>query len=825
MSLISRHLRATILMALCFSAYAISAQQAGNDLYVQVDPNPVVVGKASEFHLVSTTASAEILEFPDIPGIKWSKRPPMTSYSSNMITKESLFKTIYSFNVTKEGEYVIPSLKIKMGHLEKKTVPYKFQAFKEKLVDRSGKEYALDDLLYMTALLMTNRDYVYVGEEVPLQIRLYSVKPLRLTWIPEKMDMEVENIVRKDYKGIIPKYPYFSSITTKTVKDKGQEFKEVILKGAIRPISKGTLQGTITMPARVILTRYPEIRSVNTELSSKTVIPLPPMEKDTNFLGLVGEWEVNCSLSDEKLKAGEPVTLTIKIKGKGTLETLTPPELTLEGFSIFPPEVKKGQPTSASTEEGEIKYAIIPKKSGETQINIAFSTFSPEQEKYIKTTFSRSFDIEKSDDPSGGFVSDPDKQNGSLSPVNDLSGSNKPRNEILYLKTESNGAVSIPLRDNKLFLIILFFLTGPAVLIVSELVSYRKKRLSDDPLLRRKSNAKRRKRKVLNKLKSAEGKDELHEIIQNDLTPLVNDLYGFPPGTSTDELAEKVTDPKLSACLKSGSSSSYMPGNTAEFNAESLKANLLKAMKKLPVILFLFFSISLYGESTGKTANDARTLYDNQEFKEAEKVYKGLLDPKKPDPTILYNLGNCAYKIGNLPKALVYFERARRLSPSDSDIMENLNFIRRKLSLPEIGKSNNPIDSIQNFRDFFRPDAWALMIAITWSLCWLSLVARRFLSIRKWTSSLVISMLLFTLSLIAYFSQQSTTYNPENAIVVKRGTDVYVLPSEKSEEAGLKLRAGYEVTVEEERHNWLRVRDENSEGWVKSDALERLWPY
>ena len=816
-------------IVLFFSARFAFAQE-GDDVYPKVVPNPVIVGKDSELRLISIAGHAEILDFPTITGIKWAKTPPMTSLSSNMVTREKVFKTIYSFTVSKEGEYVIPGIKVKIGHLTKKTNPFKFKAYKQKMVDSQGNEYAIDDLLYISALLMTQRDYVYVGEEIPLQIRLYSVNGLQLSWLADRMEIDVENIVMKDYSNINPKLPYFSSSDKKQVKVKDQVFNAFILKSALRSISTGTLEGPITVPARMRLpTRhilsdpYQNIK-LSADIGPKKVKPLPPIKNNAQFLGLVGEWDVKFQLSSQTLKAGEPVTLKVMLKGQGTLDTLTPPEIKLEGFRIFPPEVKKEPRTSPRFEEGEIRYAIIPKITGESKVNVSFSTFSPMKEKYVVKSFSGNFEIEQSDDPSAGLVHDSEPDDGSLSTGAPGTGNRKSLNGILYLKTEKMGKVRIPLQDNKFGWIIILFLIGPAFLIASELISYQRQKLSKDPLLRRKNSAKRKKRSVMNKLKSADGKDELYEIIQNDLTPLINDLYGFPPGTSTDELAEKVADPKLSACLKSGSSSSYMPGNTAEFNAESLKTNLIKAMKKLPIILLLFFGASLLTAEDITVKNDSRTLYDNQDFKGAAKLYLQELDEKKPDPAILYNIGNCEFKKGNLPKALVYYERAKRLAPSDSDILENLNLVRRKLTLPEIGKSQDPIDSIENFRDSFRPDGWLLAIALTWSLCWFSLVARRFVSTRKWVSGLVISALLLTISILAYTSQTSTTYNPENAIVVQRGTEVFMLPSGKSEKAGFKLRAGEDVTIEEERHNWLRVRDDHSEGWIKSNTVERLWP-
>ena len=827
---------------ICFML-SISCLYAGfDDVYVEISPKSVVVGENAEFLLLSAAGFPEIEKLPSVPGLTWKTSGPNHSTSTRIIKARriSTFSTIYKFSVSREGAIKIPAMKVKIGHAVKKVKPLQFKAYKRKVIDSAGKEIDLDTLLYSSALLMTNRDSIYVGEEVPLEIRMYSLNGLPLTCSWPQIDME--NIVMKDYSSINPQSPYFQPPKRKSVRQKKQIFNEDIFKAALRPISPGTLSGKVVIPCLIkiprdratsnrdffsggfLQSRYKNIEyKLQVDIGPKKVIPLPQLPQASYYTGLVGEWDMQYSLSAKQLKAGEPVTLKISLKGKGTLDTLSVPDIKIEGFRIYPPEITK-DPSTGRISKAEIKYAIIPKNSGESKINISFSTFSPLREKYILKKFSKEFQVAKSDNMPSGIVAG----GGDESSLNEEvihTSERKEQNGILYLKPVKSGSIKIPLRNNKLLWIVLMFLTGPIVFIVSEIFSYKKEKLSQDPLLKRKKNAKKKKSSVINRIEMAEDEDELHSIIQNDLTPLVNDLYGYPPGTTTDELAEKVENPKLSSCLKAGSSSSYMPGNNLEYSAETLKKHLLKALKKLSIVIFLLCCTSIYAQSRVLEKDDPRAAYDRRDTKTAEAIYKSQLDPKNPDPAWIYNLGNCAVQKGNLPQALVYYERARRLDPGDSDILENLNFVRRKLLQPESGKSNTPIDSLENFRDSFRPDSWVLIIAITWSMCWLSIAFRRILSLRKCGSLFVFSLICFILSILAYASQQKLTYNSSDAIVVKRGVPVYMLPSEKSGNAGFKLRAGEEITIEEERHNWLRIRQDHSEGWVQSDSVKRLWPY
>ena len=825
----------------------------GDDVYVKVSPETVIAGEPAELQLVSTTAFPALEKTPSIPHLRWSKEPPTKSrqtsiYNTRRIT---IFKTIYLFTVNSECLVTLPAMNVKLGHLMKKSESLKFNVVKRKLLDASGNKIPIDDILYSSAMLLTKNKEVYVGQEIPFEVRVYSLQGLQISYAWPQID--AENIVMKDFSSVNPASSYFKKSALRTVKLKGQLYAVRIFRGALRPISPGLLSGKIVVPCviKVQSSRRKQrtgdpfddlfnggmfnsgYRNIQYKLIAKfddrKVYSLPPLPTDSRFLGLVGDWDVSYSLNIKTLKAGEPVTLTVSIVGDGTLDTLTAPEIKIRDFLVYPPEVKKEPFFMNDRGKATIRYAIIPKRQGEISIDLAFSTFQPSSGIYVKRSFTRSFKVAESDKPSAFIVDDAGGNNASS--YSHEKAAAKTSVGILYLKKKASGALSLPLWRNNAVLIIFLFLLGPLVLVFSELLAYRRIKLSCDPLLKRKADGKRRKGKVLARLNAA-SENDLHEIIRNDLAPLVNDLCGFPPGTSIDELAEKVENPDIAESLRIGSSSSYMPGSGAPQASKELTRKLVKALKTLSVMLiaaapFLHLSAADVQKknSTGKILSDPLALYDNAAPEQARKFYEQRLDPVNPDSAWLYNMGNCDVKSGNLPMAIVCFERARRLNPSDSDILENLNYVRRKLLLPQIGVSLTPLDALINFRDSFRPDQWIVAIAAFWSLAWLILAFRRRLSNRKWGSFLGVSIIAASLCVAAYVSQKHSTYNSNKAIVIKNDVPVYLLPSTVSDKAEFVMRPGEEVTIEETRHDWLRVREQSAEGWVKSDVVERLWPY
>ena len=136
--------------------------------------------------------------------------------------------------------------------------------------------------------------------------------------------------------------------------------------------------------------RYPVERSTNS--LRLTIKPLPVSGKPEDFAGAVGKFTMNVLAKPTAVKAGDPITLTINISGKGNIQTIGEPALAPEGsdgFEIYPAEVNT---TITDREEG-IKGKKLFSKVIEPQHEnikatpaISFSYFDPVLEKYQTIT-------------------------------------------------------------------------------------------------------------------------------------------------------------------------------------------------------------------------------------------------------------------------------------------------------------------------------------------------------------------------------------------------------------------------------------------------------
>lgn len=120
------------------------------------------------------------------------------------------------------------------------------------------------------------------------------------------------------------------------------------------------------------------------------VTPLPVEGKLPGFTGAVGDFQMEPPrLSTNEVRAGEPVTLTVFLRGEGNLGRLTPPPApTDRAWQTFPPMNESGVP--AGFMRGGVasfSYPLIPLGDQvKSTPPIPFSYFDPKQKVYVDLT-------------------------------------------------------------------------------------------------------------------------------------------------------------------------------------------------------------------------------------------------------------------------------------------------------------------------------------------------------------------------------------------------------------------------------------------------------
>ncbi len=131
---------------------------------------------------------------------------------------------------------------------------------------------------------------------------------------------------------------------------------------------------------------------VDSDPFTLTVKPLPAEGKLPGFTGAVGEFQMEPPrLSTNEVRAGEPITLTVVLRGDGNVGRLTPPAPpSATEWQTFPPMNDSSAPPGFQRAAlASFAYPLIP-LSDQIKVTpaIPFSYFDPKQKAYVDLTIS-----------------------------------------------------------------------------------------------------------------------------------------------------------------------------------------------------------------------------------------------------------------------------------------------------------------------------------------------------------------------------------------------------------------------------------------------------
>ncbi len=251
-------------------------------------------------------------------------------------------------------------------------------------------------------------------------------------------------------------------------------------------------------------------------------------------------------------------------------------------------------------------------------------------------------------------------------------------------------------------------------------------------------------------------------------------------------------------------------------------------MKKLAIIILLFISLGLYAASPQlqQIISRANDLYARKQYDSALVLYKSVLQKGWQAPELYYNIGNVYFRKGNLPEAIVFYERAYRLDPANDKIKHNLLFARQFVQ--------DKFEAVPEFflRRWWRAVAlwcsantWAVIsivfFIISLALGYVFLFSRR-VSFRKLgfyfgLVFLLLSILTFSLSI----SNKSYFLDSHQAVIMHT-TSLRSAPSMESTELYI-LHEGVEVKILSFNDGWVEVKLPNGTiGWLKKADIEKI---
>ena len=112
-------------------------------------------------------------------------------------------------------------------------------------------------------------------------------------------------------------------------------------------------------------------------------------------------------------------------------------------------------------------------------------------------------------------------------------------------------------------------------------------------------------------------------------------------------------------------------------------------MKKIIILLALaLLSVSTFAAESSKM-KQANEAYKEGKYELADSLYTEVMNKEGVSSALYYNLGNAKYKQGEIAYAILYYEKALKVSPDNEDAKYNL----------ELAKSQT-VDKIETMEKF-----------------------------------------------------------------------------------------------------------------------------
>jgi hypothetical protein len=117
---------------------------------------------------------------------------------------------------------------------------------------------------------------------------------------------------------------------------------------------------------------------------------------------------------------------------------------------------------------------------------------------------------------------------------------------------------------------------------------------------------------------------------------------------------------------------------------------LRTAVRPYSCIVILLLLSFAFAESPQELFKAGNALYADGKFSDAAQKYQLAADQGLRNWILEYNLGNAYYRVGQIGRAIVHYERAFRLNSGQRDVIYNLNLASTKAGDPVLPSSALP---------------------------------------------------------------------------------------------------------------------------------------
>jgi tetratricopeptide (TPR) repeat protein len=223
-------------------------------------------------------------------------------------------------------------------------------------------------------------------------------------------------------------------------------------------------------------------------------------------------------------------------------------------------------------------------------------------------------------------------------------------------------------------------------------------------------------------------------------------------------------------------------------------------------------------EAVFKSANEA---YDQDHLEQSIQGYERLVSDGYGTADVQYNLGNAYFRLGKAGKAVLAYERARRLDPSDEDAQANLEKVRRELVDKVTGQTEEPL--LDRLSSLMSAQRVAVLFLAAYALLWFGILSRRFLHAGAWSTVLIVVGAIASLPTGALMGVQLYQHDRAHEAVVLASTVPVREGPSKGSKVSFEVHEGTTLRVLDHEGSFLRVKLRNNlEGWADSESITEI---
>ena len=551
------------------------------------------------------------------------------------------------------------------------------------------------------------------------------------------------------------------------------------------------------------------------------------------FSGAVGEYSVSAKLSKDALKTHDAASLIVTVTGKGNVSLVEAPKIDFPpDFEAYDVKTTSGTDRSGTSGSKTFEYPFIPRSPGEfTLPPVKFSYYD------VKNRRAR---------PS---------QDGAGTLTVDRKGVKNLGEDIRFIKTKTS------LSEDKGFfvgkagywtIVGLLLLAAAAIWLSLRKLAARRADVAG-------SRGRKATRQALKRLKLAGDflnknlYTAFYEELHRALMSFVSDKLTMDMADQSKEniaaalSARGVPEATVSSftdLLDACEYARYAPdaGHDA-MNAHyeqavsvitAIDSSMKKGVSAAPAATLLALLLMLplgagaaesYPDSLWKAGVDA---YSAGQWDQAAADWTDLSATGLRSKELYYNLGNAWFKAGQIAPAILNYERALRLDPSDSDVRYNLEFAR--------AQTQDRIDEVPEFilktwtrklSYLLSSNAWAglslFLLALTLALVLLFLLGPTVGARRTGFFTGIVALLLTLMCWGFARSLKSAAERHDDAIVMRPVSSVTSSPSSDAAKSLFILHEGTKVKVLDEVSGYTDIElADGRRGWIATSDIERI---